>query len=339
MHFGKMTFAPINAYAFFWLLGFAFFAYLAWHAHQHMQKSMASRVLLVQAHQPINAPLKPTLALTDTFLAHALANEPSPSYTQDKAIEGKTSPKASDAASLESIVSAADKPIAQTDQVKSVDQPAQTKTSAQRKTTKNPRSKLPSLRLLVQHSSALLHATLMQAYQAYEDGDTASSENLYRQVLERDSTNVDAMLGMAAIAQRQGQQDGAAAWYQSVLAVAPNNTLALLAILPMQDKAYAESHIKSLLQGQPKAAHLHAALADLYAGQGLWSAAEEAYFDASQLAPNHAEYAFNLAVSLEHMGQPSLAFEQYGRALELLKPSASDSLSKELIETRMQALK
>ena len=339
MHFGKITFAPINAYAFFWLLGFAFFAYLAWHAHQHMQKSMASRVLLVQAHQPIHAPLKPTLALTDTFLAHALANEPSPSYTQDKAIEGKTSPKASDAASLESIVSAADKPIAQTDQVKSVDQPAQTKTSAQRKTTKNPRSKLPSLRLLVQHSSALLHATLMQAYQAYEDGDTASSENLYRQVLERDSTNVDAMLGMAAIAQRQGQQDGAAAWYQSVLAVAPNNTLALLAILPMQDKAYAESHIKSLLQGQPKAAYLHAALADLYAEQGLWSAAEEAYFDASQLAPHHAEYAFNLAVSLEHMGQPSLAFQQYARALELLKPSASDSLSKELIETRMQALK
>jgi hypothetical protein len=39
------------------------------------------------------------------------------------------------------------------------------------------------------------------------------------------------------------------------------------------------------------------------------------------------------------MGQPSLAFQQYARALELLKPSASDSLSKELIETRMQALK
>lgn len=339
MHFGKMTFPPINAYAFFWLLGFAFFAYLAWHAQQHMQKSMASRVLLAQAQQSIASPLKPTLALTDTFLAHALANEPSPGYTQDKAKEGKTPPKAKDAATLDSVASAADKPIAQTEQVKSVEKPAQTKPSAQRKTTKNPRSKLPSLRLLVQHSSAQLDATLMQAYQAYEEGDPTSAEKHYRQVLERDSTNVDAMLGMAAIAQRQGEQDAAAAWYQSVLAVAPNNTLALLAILPMQDKAYAENHIKSLLQGQPKAAYLHAALADLYAWQGLWSAAEEAYFDASQLAPHHAEYAFNLAVSLEHMGQPSLAFQQYSRALELLKPSASDSLSKELIETRMQALK
>lgn len=331
--------APSKFFKAVWLLGFAFFAYLAWHAHQHMQKSIASRILLAQVQLSIPAPVKPILPLTDAFLANALAEEPSPGYTQDKPIEGKTSPKVNAASRLESFASAADKPIVQTEQVKSVDQPSKTKKSAQRQPTKNPRSKLPSLRLTVQHSSALSHATLMQAYQAYEGGDTAGAESHYRQALERDSANVDAMLGMAAIAQRQGQLDAAATWYQSVLAVAPNNTLALLATLPMQDKAYAESHIKSLLQGQPKAAHLHAALANLYAEQGLWSAAEAAYFDASQLAPHHAEYAFNLAVSLEHMGQPSLAFQQYARALELLKPSASDSLSNELIETRMQALK
>ena len=231
------------------------------------------------------------------------------------------------------------KPVAKIEQAERIRLPSQTKQAGKVKTTVKPSTKLPNLHLTVQHSSALLHANLMQAYQAYADGDAAAAESHYRQVLESDSTNVDALLGMAVIAQRQGQQDDAAAWYQSVLAVAPSNTLAMLATLPMQDKAYAESRIKSLLQGQPQAAYLHAALANLYAEQGLWSSAEAAYFDASQLAPHHAEYAFNLAVSLEHMGQPSLAFQQYARALELLKPSASDSLSKELIETRMQALK
>jgi Tfp pilus assembly protein PilF len=246
---------------------------------------------------------------------------------------------ATDTATLDAPASPVDNPVAKLEQAERIVTSSQTKQAGKRKTTVKTSTKLPSLHLTVQHSSALLHANLMQAYQAYVDGDAASAESHYRQVLEIDRNNVEAMLGMAAIAQRQGHQDKAAAWYQSVLAVAPDNTLALLATLPMQDKAYAESRIKGLLQGQPKAAYLHAALANLYAEQGLWSAAEAAYFDASQLAPHHAEYAFNLAVSLEHMGQPSLAFQQYARALELLKPSASDSLSKEIIETRMQALK
>jgi Tfp pilus assembly protein PilF len=244
-----------------------------------------------------------------------------------------------DTATLDTLASVVKKPVAKLEQAERTSSPSQTKQAGKRKTTVKTSTKLPSLHLTVQHSSALLHANLMQAYQAYADGDAAGAESHYRQVLEIDSTNVDALLGMAVIAQRQGQQDDAVAWYQSVLAVAPNNTLAVLATLPMQDKAYAESRIKSLLQGQPKAAYLHAALATLYAEQGFWSAAEAAYFDASQLAPHHAEYAFNLAVSLDHMGQPSLAFQQYARALELLKPSASDSLSKELIEMRMEALK
>ena len=333
MHLGN---APSKLFTAVWLLGFSLLGYLAWHAHQHMQKSIASRILLAQAQLSIPAPVKPILPLTDAFLASALAEEPSPTNTQ-KARDDESSVKTM--ATLDAPASTLDNPVAKLEQAERIGPASQTKQTGKRKTTVKTSTKLPSLHLTVQHSSALLQANLMQAYQAYVDGDAASAESHYRQVLEIDRNNVEAMLGMAAIAQRQGHQDEAAAWYQSVLAVAPNNTLALLATLPMQDKAYAESRIKGLLQGQPKAAYLHAALANLYAEQGLWSAAEAAYFDASQLAPHHAEYAFNLAVSLEHMGQPSLAFQQYARALELLKPSASDSLSKKLIEMRMQALK
>lgn len=337
MHLGH---APSKLFTAVWLLGFSLLGYLAWHAHQHMQKSIASRILLAQSQQSIPAPVKTSLPLTDAFLANALADEPSPANKQKTGgDESSVKTMTTDTATLDTLASVVKKPVAKLEQAERTGAPSQTKQAGKRKTTVKTSTKLPSLHLTVQHSSALLQANLMRAYQAYADGDAAGAESHYRQALEIDSTNVDALLGMAVIAQRQGQQDEAVAWYQSVLAVAPNNTLAMLATLPMQDKAYAESRIKGLLQGQPKAAYLHAALANLYAEQGLWSAAEAAYFDASQLAPHHAEYAFNLAVSLEHMGQPSLAFQQYARALELLKPSASDSLSKELIETRMQALK
>jgi Tfp pilus assembly protein PilF len=339
MHLSEMKVAPIRGYAVIWLLGFALFGYLAWLAHQHMQKSIATRVLLDQAQKTIPAPVQPNPALTDAFLASASANESSPVNAQDASSGPQPVPKAIAVSALDSNKSTTDKPAAQVEQTARISPPSQTKKTGQRTSAKITRNKQSSLRLAVHPPSALLQTNLLQAYQAYEEGDDAGAQQRYRQVLEGDRANLDAMLGMAAIAQRQGLAEEAAAWYQAVLAEAPNNTLALMATLPMHDKAVAESHIKRLLQGQPKAAYLHAALANLYAEQGLWSAAEAAYFNASQLAPDRAEYAFNLAVSLEHMGQASLAFQQYHRALELLKPTASDSLSKELIETRMQALK
>ena len=99
-----------------------------------------------------------------------------------------------------------------------------------------------------------------------------------------------------------------------------------------------ESHIKSMLAQQPEAANLHAALGNVYAEQGQWTSAQSAYFEASKLAPHNADYAFNLAVSLEQMRKPHLALEQYQRALALLNQSGATSPDRLTLETRIQAL-
>jgi uncharacterized protein HemY len=104
------------------------------------------------------------------------------------------------------------------------------------------------------------------------------------------------------------------------------------------DQAGTESRIKNMLAQQPEAANLHAALGNLYAAQSQWSLAQVAYFNASRYAPDSADYAFNLAVSLDQLGKSGLALAQYQRALGLLSSSGAGNLDKAELEARIQAL-
>ncbi|MDI1363173.1 hypothetical protein [Methylotenera sp.] len=182
---------------------------------------------------------------------------------------------------------------------------------------------------------------LLAAYQAFMRGEDANAQQQYRQVLQRDVRNVDALLGMAAIAQRQGRDADAQGWYQKVLEIEPRNSIAQTAIVSPQantDAVGAESRIKSMIAQQPEGANLHAALGNLYAEQSQWPSAQEAYFNASRLAPNNADYAFNMAISLDQMGKPSLALKQYQRALDLLNKSGGNSPDRAQLEARIREL-
>jgi Tfp pilus assembly protein PilF len=83
-----------------------------------------------------------------------------------------------------------------------------------------------------------------------------------------------------------------------------------------------ESTLKSLLRDQPGAANLHFALALQYVAQGRWPDAQLAFFDAVRNEPANADYAYNLAVSLDHLGQSAPAAAYYQRALELASASS-----------------
>ena len=204
-----------------------------------------------------------------------------------------------------------------------------------------PSSASNNIKLVRKPSVSGVDPTLAAAYQAFVRGEDATAQQQYRQVLQRDIRNVDALLGMAAIAQRQGRDADAFGWYQKVLEIEPRNTIAQTALInaqPSSDGVAGESRIKSLLAQQPEAANLHAALGNLYANQNQWPAAQEAYFNASRYAPNNADYAFNLAVSLEQLGKPGLALIQYQRTLDLVNQSGAASPDKTQIAARIRAL-
>jgi cytochrome c-type biogenesis protein CcmH/NrfG len=182
---------------------------------------------------------------------------------------------------------------------------------------------------------------LLEAYQALNHREYIVAQQQYQQVLQGDMRNIDALLGMAVIAQQQGRDADAQAWDEKVLEVEPRNAIALSLMASYQannDIIAEESKLKSMLVQQPEAASFHAALGNLYANQNQWQIAQEAFFNACRFAPNNADYAFNLAISLDHMAKYSLALEQYQRALKLLNLSAVASPDRAQLEVRVKAL-
>jgi len=160
---------------------------------------------------------------------------------------------------------------------------------------------------------------LLDAWQAYQRGDYVTAAQGYRQVLSKDEHNRDALLGLAAIAQQQGQDETAQQYYRQLLVLDPRDPVAHAAMSSYVpgDAGDTESRLKQLLSHQPRSGTLHFALGNLYAEQSNWGDAQQSYFNAYSLEPSNAQFAFNLAVSLDHLGQRKLAAQHYQQALQL----------------------
>ena len=160
---------------------------------------------------------------------------------------------------------------------------------------------------------------LARAYGSFLAGDAESAAEAYRAVLVHEPGNRDAYLGLAAVAARAGRWVEAAAYYTRILASHPADTVARAALIAMdeQDPVRGESRLKALLWSEPRAAHLHFNLGNLYAAQSRWPEARQAYFNAYRFDAGNADYAYNLAVSLDHLAQPASALGLYRGALVL----------------------
>ncbi|HEY3326090.1 MAG TPA: hypothetical protein VGK14_02850 [Novimethylophilus sp.] len=190
-------------------------------------------------------------------------------------------------------------------------------------------------------SEPAVNATAVAAYQAFTTGDDAAAARLYRQLLQAEPRNLDALLGLAAISARRENTDDATHYYLRTLELEPKNSIAqagLIALLGQADPVAAESRLKTLLAQQPEAAYLHAALGGVYAGQGQWPNAQQAYFQAFRLDATDAEHAFNLAVSLDQMGKPEHALDYYQRARELLLQQGG-AIDRNQLNTRIDQLR
>ena len=178
-------------------------------------------------------------------------------------------------------------------------------------------SESASIKITQAKTESGVNPVLMRAYEAYIAGNDNQAQQDYKQVLQRYGPNVDAMLGLGAISVRQGRLADANGWYRKVLEVEPRNDVAKAGMISLHQKNQpqnSESSIKSMLATTPDDANLHAALGDVYAGQGQWSAAQQAYFDAYRFNSS-TENAFNLGVSLDQLGKSQLALPYYQEAL------------------------
>lgn len=178
---------------------------------------------------------------------------------------------------------------------------------------------------------------LRDAYLAYQNGQFEQAQQLYQRAHRLDERNSDALLGLAAIAQQLGSDNTAAHYYLQVLKLDPRDPVANAGMSALTTGANGESRLKFLLIEQPDSSALHAALGNRYAEQSRWGDAQQSYFNAFKLEPKRSDLAFNLAVSLDRLGQNKLAAQYYLRAIDL-DPKHSAGFDHAQISKRIEEL-
>ncbi len=195
----------------------------------------------------------------------------------------------------------------------------------------------------IRHSqrSATVDPTLTRAYTAFMAGDLKAAKQDYSASLRQDANNPDALLGMAAIASKNGRREEAIQTYRRLLELDPRNPSAQAGLLSLTadraDSVQSESRIKTLLSQQPDSHFLYFTLGNLYVGQSRWAEAQQAFFHAYSKAPDNPDYLYNLAVSLDHLGQRPTALKFYRQALAA-SPGHPANFDLKLLQTRIQQL-
>lgn len=166
-----------------------------------------------------------------------------------------------------------------------------------------------------------IHPKVESAYAAYLAGDLGAARADYQAVLREEAGNRDALLGLAAIDVRSGRFESAEATYLRLLQADPKDSHAQAALIALRasrlDPLATESRVKTMLAADPEAEVLHFTLGNQLAQQGRWAEAQAAYFKAFAADSENPDFAFNLAVSLDHLRQSKLALDYYRRAIAL----------------------
>ena len=169
--------------------------------------------------------------------------------------------------------------------------------------------------------AAQVNPRVEAGYAAYLAGDLATARTEYQQALREEPANRDALLGLGALDVRAGRYESAEALYLRVLQIDPRDPPAQAALIALRsgrsDPLATESRVKTLLAADPAAHALNFTLGNQLAQQNRWAEAQQEYFKAYSAEPDNADFAYNLAVSLDHLRQPRQALDYYQRAIGL----------------------
>jgi len=180
---------------------------------------------------------------------------------------------------------------------------------------------------------------LREAYNAYKSGNYNLAMTRYNQVLEVDPGNRNALLARAAINVQNGNSNAAIKDYQTLLLRNPKDSLAMTSLIAVANYSprESESQLKLMIRDEPDSPYLNFALANAYGAQNRWQEAQGYYFKALENNPGDPNYAYNLAVSLEHIAQPQAAVSYYQRALDNINNGLA-IFNREVVSQRMETL-
>ena len=174
-----------------------------------------------------------------------------------------------------------------------------------------------SVKIEKSRASAVVNPLSVKGYEAMMARDLTGAQKDYMTLLSKDPQNREALLGLAAVALKRGRTALAERYYNRVLEIDPEDPVATASLVDIRNPDGAESRLKSLLRNSPDSGELYFSLGNRYASQSIWADAQLAYFNAFENEPGNPDYAFNLAVSLDHLSRTEPALEYYRMALKL----------------------
>lgn len=185
-----------------------------------------------------------------------------------------------------------------------------------------------------------VNVLVTKAWRHYSQGEYTAAKLVYIDVLSRERNNRDALLGTAAIAFKQKDIERAKSIYGELIELNPRDPIAVAALINLEKvgaDTMSESRLKFLIQKNDETAHLYFALGNIYSKQSRWPEAQKSYFKALKSDNDNADYAFNLAVSLDQMGKQKEAITFYKVSMEKAKTGNAEVLIK-AVESRLLQL-
>ncbi len=155
-----------------------------------------------------------------------------------------------------------------------------------------------------------------------------------------DPANRNALLARAAINIQDNKIAEAMRDYRKLLLANPKDSLAMSSMIAIANypPAQSETQLKLMIRNEPNSPYLNFALGNIFGAQNRWQEAQGRYFAALENNPDDPNYAYNLAVSLEHIAQPKVAIAYYERALNNYSNGLA-IFNKEVVDARLEILK
>jgi tetratricopeptide (TPR) repeat protein len=185
-------------------------------------------------------------------------------------------------------------------------------------------------------------ALLNSAYSAYDAGDYVAAEQRFKDILSLNPRQTTALIGLGNIAGIRRDLNVAVDYYQQVLMIEPDNLAAFENIAHYASSLDLNSdwstRLTQMASQYPNSAVLQNALGNQFSKVQDWHSAQQAYFNAVSIEPSNASFLANLAISLDQLGQYSLAATHYTQALALSDQKAS-SFSQDQIKQRIVVIR
>ena len=154
---------------------------------------------------------------------------------------------------------------------------------------------------------------LKQAMQLHQQQEFAAAEKIYREILEDDTTNRDALHGLAMLLTQTENYSAALNLFEQAVELEQNDPALFNSygnlLLRMKQFEEAEQAYKNSITLAPKYANAYSNLGNCYLQQDNYTDAEKNYRIALELNPNSRHVQFNLATALAKQNKTNPAIE------------------------------